>query len=77
MSPRQRTGSARSQAQGTELVPPVPETVCGYARKWLGADKAPDIPSNTVIPRLVRGTSSILLAGFIRMLSQPNRHAAS
>ena len=49
-----RTSSARSRAQGTELMPPIPETTDEHTRIWEGGDKLPDPPPHTVILTKVR-----------------------
>jgi len=49
-----RTSSARSRAQGTELMPPIPETTDEHTRIWEGGDKSPKPPPHTVILTKVR-----------------------
>ncbi len=49
-----RTSSARSRAQGTELMPPIPETVCEYRGAGAGGDKFAISTPRTVILTKVR-----------------------
>ncbi|WP_271188023.1 hypothetical protein, partial [Maricaulis virginensis] len=49
-----RTSSARSRAQGTELMPPIPETDDEHTRIWEGGDKFPAPAPQTVILTKVR-----------------------
>ena len=49
-----RTSSARSRAQGTELMPPIPETADEHTRIWEGGDKFPNFIPPAVILTKVR-----------------------